>query len=67
MEYENETTAPTEGMDSVPLESVATEVQTVTVADVHQAVTDLAHADLFGSFLICGTLVGCTLFRRFCR
>ena len=26
--------------------------------------SDILHADLFGSFLICGTLIGLALFRR---
>ena len=39
-------------------------VATLGVDVFQQAVTDLAHVNLFGSFLICGTLVGIFLLRN---
>ena len=40
------------------------ETEAVVVVDATtQHVTDLIHADLFGSFLICGTLIGLSLLR----
>lgn len=47
---------------------VADSVQETETSSIIQAVetaaTDLAHVNLFGSFLICGTLIGLALFRR---
>ena len=44
----------------------ATETQGVISVEVIEAVkTDIVHADLFGSFLVCGTLVGLALLRGF--
>ena len=41
-------------------------VALVTGEESLQVMTsDIVHANLFGSFLICGTLVGIFLFRRF--
>lgn len=46
-------------------EPVAQETQEVILVDAIQtAATDLAHVYLFGSFLICGTLVGIFLLRN---
>lgn len=39
-------------------------ITVVSVDDLHAMTSDIVHADLFGSFLICGTLVGIALFRR---
>lgn len=44
---------------------VPQETEAVVLVDVIQtAATDLAHVNLFGSFLICGTLVGIFLLRN---
>lgn len=36
----------------------------ITLADLHAVGSDIVHADLFGSFLICGTLIGLALLRK---
>lgn len=48
----------------VAVEPTATEVQSITVEAVSQVRDDIVHADLFGSFLLCGTLVALALFGR---
>ena len=41
------------------------ETEAIVVVDPYiQAVTDLAHVNLFGFFLICGTLVGIFILRN---
>ena len=45
-------------------ETIAVELQTVTLVDFQQGVSDICHVSLFGSFLLCGTLIGLALFRR---
>ena len=35
----------------------------ITLEDLHEVGTDMIHADLFGSFLVCGTLIGLFLLR----
>lgn len=35
--------------------------------DLQDVTSDIAHVNLFGSFLICGTLVGIFLFRRLAK
>lgn len=40
-----------------------TEAVIITLEDLHQVGNHVAHVDLFGSFLICGTLVGLALLR----
>ena len=42
----------------------ATETQSITLQDLQQISLDNIHASLFGSFLLCGAVVACTLFRR---
>ena len=58
----------TEGETAAPDEWTAppvSETQEVILVDAIQtAATDLAHVNLFGSFLICGTLVGIFLLRN---
>ena len=62
----NENTVPvteaTEPSDSYT-EPVATEIQTVIVQDLGNHFSDLIHVNLFGSFLVCGCLVACALFK----
>lgn len=45
-------------------ETIAVDLQTVTLVDFQQGVSDICHVSLFGSFLLCGTLIGLTLLRR---
>lgn len=35
----------------------------ICLEDVQTIGSDIVHADLFGSFLVCGTLIGLALFR----
>ena len=61
METEGETAAPTVS----PTEEVTEETGAYVGVDPYpQHITDLAHVNLFGSFLICGTLVGIFLLRN---
>ena len=41
------------------------EVETITIQVIESIGSDIIHADLFGSFLICGTLIGVTIWRKF--
>ena len=45
-------------------ETIVMELETVTLVDFQQGVSDICHVSLFGSFLLCGTLIGLTLLRR---
>ena len=40
------------------------ETVSITLADIQAVGSDIVHADLFGSFLICGTLIGLALLRK---
>lgn len=40
------------------------EAETITVQVIESVGQEIIHADLFGSFLICGTLVGLALMRK---
>lgn len=55
-----ETTAP----DTVPEETVVMNVETITLADYKSGISDICHVNLFGSFLICGTLIGLAIMRK---
>ena len=41
------------------------EVETITIQVIESIGSDIIHADLFGSFLICGTLIGLAIWRKF--
>lgn len=42
----------------------ALETESIITVDVIESIgSDIIHADLFGSFLVCGTLIGLALFR----
>ena len=41
------------------------EVETITIQVIQDIGSDIAHVNLFGSFLICGTLIGLALWRKF--
>ena len=63
----DETEASASGDGSVIVETTeATEetLSVVTFEAIHAVGSDIVHADLFGSFLICGTLVGIVLWRK---
>lgn len=51
--------AVTEGIE--PTE----EVETISIQVIESVGSDIIHADLFGSFLICGTLIGLAIWRKF--
>lgn len=46
-------------------ESTEETVSVVTVQEIQTIGSDIIHADLFGSFLVCGTLVGLFLLGDF--
>lgn len=56
----NEESTIYEDLSSAPTE----EAETITVQVIETVVQEIIHADLFGSFLICGTLVGLALLRK---
>ena len=56
----NEEATIYEDLSSAPTE----EAETITVQVIETVVQETIHADLFGSFLICGTLVGLALMRK---
>ena len=70
MEQANAATDPTAATEYNPFldlyseEATAETVSPVTVEIIETAVSDISHATLFSGFLVCGTLVGCTLLRR---
>ena len=41
------------------------EVETITIQAIQDIGSDIVHVNLFGSFLICGTLIGLALWRKF--
>lgn len=42
----------------------ALETESIITVEVIESIgSDIIHADLFGSFLVCGTLIGLALFR----
>lgn len=64
---ENENTETPPGVATVEAETGTDVVAVVGVEDLQGMTLDIVHANLFGSFLICGTLVGIFLFRRFIK
>lgn len=60
-------------METLSIEALETEGTTteatvvVPVESLEQLRQDVVHADLFGSFLICGTLVGLAIFWRWLK
>ncbi len=47
-----------------PEEPVAVTTEPVYIEVIESVGSDIIHADLFGSFLICGTLIGLALLRK---
>lgn len=56
----NEESTIYEDLSGAPTE----EAETITVQVIETVGQEIIHADLFGSFLICGTLVGLALMRK---
>lgn len=55
--FPESTTAPTS--ETVPMTTEPTYIEVIETVGA-----DIVHSTLFGAFLICGTLVGLTIFRR---
>lgn len=51
-------------MESTPTETVPMTTEPIYIDVIESVGNDIVHSSLFGSFLICGTLVGLALFRR---
>ena len=45
-------------------EAIPVELEAITAQDFQAGVADICATSLFGSFLLCGTLIGLALFRR---
>ena len=45
-------------------ETIAVELDAITVQDFQAGVNDICAASLFGSFLLCGTLIGLAILRK---
>ena len=45
-------------------ETIAVELVPITVQDFRAGVNDICAASLFGSFLLCGTLIGLAILRK---
>lgn len=56
--------AATEAIPETTAETVAMTTEPVYIDVIESVGNDIVHSFLFGSFLICGTLVGLALFRR---
>ena len=61
---ENETEAAEVDDWSVTEATEAVEVETITIQEVQSIGSDIVHSSLFGSFLICGTLIGLAILRK---
>ena len=51
-------------MNETSVPEATQETISITVQDLNAVGSDIVHANLFGSFLICGTLVGLALWRK---
>lgn len=51
-----------EDLAGAAIEETTAEV-VITLEEIQAVGSDIVHADLFGSFLVCGTLIAMTLFR----
>ena len=58
----DETEAAASGDGSVTQETQV--IETITIQDVQAIGSDIVHTSLFGSFLICGTLIGLAILRK---
>ena len=50
--------------DETLVETTAPAGEAVTIVEAQQMTSDIVHANLFGAFMICGTLVGIALLWR---
>lgn len=50
--------------DPVPMETVAMTIDPVLINVITGAASEIVHVNLFGSFLVCGTLVGLFILRK---
>lgn len=62
MESETEATEVDDRTVTEATETVL--VETITIQEVQSIGSDIAHSTLFGSFLICGTLIGLAILRK---
>ena len=61
---ENETEAIETYDGSVTEATESVVVETITIQEVQAIGSDIIHTSLFGSFLICGTLIGLAILRK---
>ena len=58
-------TAPADDWTVTESTEPTEEVETISIQVIEYVGSDIIHADLFGSFLICGTLIGLAIWRKF--
>lgn len=61
---ENETEVIETNDGSVIEATEAAQVEMITIQEVQAIGSDIVHTSLFGSFLICGTLIGLAILRK---
>ena len=61
---ENETEVIETNDGSVTEATEAAQVELITIQEVQAIGSDIVHTSLFGSFLICGTLIGLAILRK---
>ena len=61
---ENETEVIETNDGSVTEATEAAQVEMITIQEVQAIGSDIVHTSLFGSFLICGTLIGLAILRK---
>lgn len=61
---ENETEVTETNDGSVTEATEAAQVEMITIQEVQAIGSDIVHTSLFGSFLICGTLIGLAILRK---
>lgn len=61
---ENETEVIETNDGSVTEPTEAAQVEMITIQEVQAIGSDIVHTSLFGSFLICGTLIGLAILRK---
>ena len=60
----DETEAAASGDGSVTEVTESVVVETITIQELQAIGSDIVHTSLFGSFLICGTLIGLAILRK---
>lgn len=61
---ENETEVIETNDGSVTEATESAQVEMITIQEVQAIGSDIVHTSLFGSFLICGTLIGLAILRK---